>query len=72
MRGIAERLAEQALGRRGVAQRRQQEIDGRTGGIDGPIEVTPTGTRIYVSSTRQGSVLKVQQNREKRKVMECG
>src|SRR5208337_1143504 len=42
MRWIAERLAEQTLGRRGIAQCRQQEVDGGTGGIDGPIEVTPT------------------------------
>ena len=42
MRWIAERLAEQALGRRGIAQRRQQEVDSGTGGIDGPVEVTPT------------------------------
>ena len=42
MRWIAESLAEQAFGRRGIAQRRQQEVDGGTGGIDGPIEVTPT------------------------------
>src|SRR6202166_803767 len=42
MRWIGERLAEQAFGRRGIAQRRQQEVDSGTGGIDGPIEVTPT------------------------------
>ena len=42
MRWIAERLAEQAFGRRGIAQRRQQEVDGGTGGIDGPVEVTPS------------------------------
>jgi hypothetical protein len=42
MRCIAERLAEQALGRRGIAQRREQEVDGGTCGIDGPIEVTPS------------------------------
>ena len=41
MRWIAESLAEQALGRRGIAQCRQQEVDGGTSGIDGPIEVTP-------------------------------
>ncbi len=42
MRWIAERLAEQAFGCRGIAQCRQQEVDGGTGGIDGSIEVTPT------------------------------
>src|SRR5208282_4741774 len=42
VRWIAESLAEQAFGRRGIAQRRQQEVDGGTGGIDAPIEVTPT------------------------------
>src|SRR5271156_6545169 len=41
MRWIAERLAEQTFGRRGITQCRQQEVDGGTGGIDGPIEVTP-------------------------------
>src|ERR1035437_5694570 len=42
VRWIAESLAEQAFGRRSIAQRRQQEVDSGTGGIDGPIEVTPT------------------------------
>src|ERR1017187_3172308 len=42
MRWIAESLAEQAFGRRSIAQRRQQEVDSGTGGIDGPIQVTPT------------------------------
>jgi len=42
MRWIAQRHAEQALGRGGIAQRRQQEVDSGTGGIDGPVEVTPT------------------------------
>src|SRR5664279_4343217 len=42
VRWIAESLAEQAFGRRRIAQRRQQEVDGGTGGIDGPIQVTPT------------------------------
>ena len=42
MRWIAERLAEQALGRRGIAQRREQEVDSGTRGIDGPVEVTPS------------------------------
>src|ERR1019366_7212321 len=37
MRWIAEGLAEQAFGRRRIAQRRQQEVDSGTGGIDGPI-----------------------------------
>src|ERR1022692_4672397 len=27
---------------RGIAQRREQKVDGGTGGIDGPVEVTPT------------------------------
>jgi hypothetical protein len=44
MRWIAERLAEQALGRSSIAQRRQQEVDSGTSGIDGPIEVTPTAS----------------------------
>src|ERR1019366_62127 len=42
MRWIAESLAEQTFGRRGIAQRRQQEVDSGTGGIQGPIEKTPT------------------------------
>src|SRR5271156_3908014 len=42
MRWIAESLAEQSFGRSGIAQRRQQEVDGGAGGIDGPVEVTPT------------------------------
>jgi hypothetical protein len=42
MRWIAESLAEQAFGRRGIAQRRQQEVDGGTRGIDGPIQVAPS------------------------------
>src|ERR1035437_2352892 len=42
VRWIAEGLAKQAFGRRRIAQRRQQEVDSGTGGIDGPIEVTPT------------------------------
>jgi hypothetical protein len=42
MRWIAESLAEQAFGRGGIGQRRQQEVDRGTRGIDGPIEVTPT------------------------------
>jgi len=42
MRWIAERLAEQAFGRHGIAQRQQQKVDSGTGGIDGPVEVTPT------------------------------
>ena len=42
MRWIAERHAEQAFGRGCIAQRRQQEVDGGTCGIDGPIEVTPS------------------------------
>src|SRR5271166_5073598 len=37
MRWIAERLAEQAFGGCGIAQRREQEVDGGAGGIDGPI-----------------------------------
>src|SRR5215831_623663 len=48
MRGIAESLAEQALGRGGIAQRRQQEVDGGTGGINGPIEVTPTALHANI------------------------
>src|SRR5690348_14324126 len=42
MRPIAEGLAEEAVGRRSIAQRRQQKVNGGTGGIDGPIKVTPT------------------------------
>jgi hypothetical protein len=33
MRLIAERPAEQAFGRRGIAQRREQEVDSGAGGI---------------------------------------
>ena len=42
MRRIAERLAEQAFGRSGITQCRQQEVDGGARRIDGPVEVTPT------------------------------
>ncbi len=42
MRWIAQRQAEQAFGRSGIAHRRQQEVDGGAGGIDGSVEVTPT------------------------------
>src|SRR5664280_3337240 len=38
---IAERLAKQPLGSIGVAQRSQQEIDGGTLGIDGPVQIAP-------------------------------
>jgi hypothetical protein len=38
---IAERLAKQALGSIGVAKRRQQEVDGGSPGIDGPVQVAP-------------------------------
>ena len=49
----AERLAKQALGSIGVTERGQQEIDGGTRGIDGPIQVAPAAfTRTQVSSTR--------------------
>jgi len=48
MRWIAERPAEQAFGRRGIAQRRQQEVDGGTGGIDGPIKITPTAVHSNI------------------------
>jgi len=48
MRWLAESLAEQALGRRRIAQRRQQEVDGGTGGIDGPIKVTPTALHANI------------------------
>src|ERR1039457_2232432 len=41
MGSIAERLAKQALGSIGVAKRRQQEIDGGSPGIDGPVQVAP-------------------------------
>src|SRR5271169_6780772 len=41
MGSIAERLAKQPLGSIGVTERRQQEIDGGTRGIDGPIQVAP-------------------------------
>src|ERR1700719_1309921 len=40
--GSLKSVAEQAVGRRGSAQRRQQEVDGGARGIDRPVEVTPT------------------------------
>jgi hypothetical protein len=49
MRWIAERLAEQAFGRRGSPQHRQQKVDGGTGGIDGLVEVTPTALHSNLS-----------------------
>jgi hypothetical protein len=60
MRWIAECLAEQTFGRGGVAQRRQQEVDSGTGGIDGPVKVTPgacpprkTGTLDWAATGAQ-------------------
>ena len=41
MRRISERLAEQAFGRRGIAQPREHEVDRSAGGIDGSVEVAP-------------------------------
>jgi hypothetical protein len=40
--GSLRALREQAFGRRGIAQRREQEVDCGTGGVDGPVELTPT------------------------------
>ena len=37
------------MGRRGIAQRRQQEVDGRTGRSDGPLKVTPTTVYAKIS-----------------------
>src|SRR5215831_8682071 len=48
MRWIVERLAEQAFGRRRIAQRRQQKVDGGARGIDGPIKVTPTALHANI------------------------
>ena len=42
MRRIRQRLAEQAFGRRGIAQAREHEVDRGTAGIDGSVEVAPT------------------------------
>ena len=42
MRRIRQRLAEQAFGRRGIAQPREHEVDRGAGGIDGSVEVAPT------------------------------
>ncbi len=42
MRWIAESHTEQGFGRRGIAQRREQEVDSGTGGIDGAVQVTAT------------------------------
>ena len=55
MGSIAECLAKQALGSIGVAQRRQQEIDGGPPGIDGPVQVAPA-TLHAEWSKRQGVV----------------
>jgi hypothetical protein len=41
MTSVTQRLTKQPFGRIRVAQRRQQEIDGGTAGIDRPIQVTP-------------------------------
>src|SRR5215472_12154362 len=48
MRWLAESLAEQAFGRCGIAQRRQQEVDSSPRGINGPIEVTPTALHANI------------------------
>ena len=42
MRRSRQRLAEQALGRSGIAQPREHEVDRGAGGIDGSVEVAPT------------------------------
>ncbi len=42
MRRIRLRLAEQAFGRRGIAEPREHEVDRSSGGIDGSVEVAPT------------------------------
>ena len=39
---IRQRLAQQALGRSGIAQPREREVDCGAGGIDGSVEVAPT------------------------------
>ena len=36
------------MGRRRIAQRRQQKVDGSTGGINGPIKVTPTALHANI------------------------
>ena len=41
MRWIAESLAKQPFGRRGIAQPREREVDRGPGGIDGSVEVAP-------------------------------
>jgi hypothetical protein len=41
MRPISQGLAKQAFGRIGVVQRRQQEIDGGTRGVDGAVPIAP-------------------------------
>ena len=42
MRRISQRLAEQACGRRGIAQAREHEVDRSASGINGSVEVAPT------------------------------
>ena len=42
IRRIRQRLAEQAFGRRGIAQPREHEVDHDAAGIDGAVEVAPT------------------------------
>ena len=42
MRRVRQRLAEQAFGRRGIAQPGEYKIDRGSGGIDSAIEVAPT------------------------------
>src|SRR5690348_12819687 len=48
MRWMVQRFAEQALGRRRIAQRRQQEVDSGAYGIDSPVKVTPTALHANI------------------------
>ena len=48
MGAIAERLAKEPLGSIGVTERCQQEIDGGTLGIDGPIQVASASLHANV------------------------
>ena len=49
MRRNSQRLAEQAFGRRGIAQAREHEVDRGAAGIDGSVEIAPTALDTNVS-----------------------
>ena len=63
----AQGFGQKALGRRCIAFGREKEVDRRTGGVHGPVQVHPFAfTRTYVSSTRQESFVVLSRLRRRR------